>query len=272
MNNILRIFIFLICLFTFSTKTQAQQTRPSSSRFEDPINGVWMGNYGVFRISEKLFWTAELHYRRVGTDNVPIVGRMGQVYNRHGIQYLFSKDFVATAGMVLRFDWSPDKDNDMLQRVIQEPRFWHEYLWVARYPRLIVYHRLRFEHRWSRDFLENSEYIFRNRYRYKFMMKIPLNNPKLIPGTFYFNPDVEIIMQSGKAVIDSPLEDLRLFPGLGFIYSPRVSFSTGVMYTTGQRLNAGYNYRQRYIVKINTYISLDFRKFESKIPDIRGMD
>lgn len=93
-----------------------------------------------------------------------------------------------------------------------------------------------------------------------------------MPKTFYFTPDVEIIMQSGKSVIDSPLEDLRINPSIGYILNPRVKLTLGMMYTTGQTLDAGYLYTNRWILRTNAYFSLDFRKKESRIPRARLFD
>jgi hypothetical protein len=103
-------------------------------------------------------------------------------------------------------------------------------------------------------------------------MKIPLNKPTLKPGTIYFSPDVELIMQSGARVIDSPLEDLRIYPLFGYIVNPRFGVSSGMMYTFGQNLSMGGNYRQRWIFRVNAYLSLDFRRFEDKIPESKFFD
>jgi len=100
-------------------------------------------------------------------------------------------------------------------------------------------------------------------------MKIPLNSRELQPGTWYFSPDIELIMQSGSPVIDSPLEDLRIFPTLSYIYSPQFTFSGGLMYTTGQELNNGAVFRQRWIPRLNVYMSLDFRKIDERVPEVR---
>lgn len=248
--------------------------RPSSAQFEDPTTGVWFNSYNNFRLSEKLFYVAQLHLRPVNTENTPFVGQMGQIYNRHGINYLFSKRFNVTAGFVWRFDFSNTDLADGLdrERVVSEPRIWHEYLFVMPFERLMLYHRLRIEHRWSRNHLVNSDYIFRNRWRYMLYAKIPLNKPTLSPGTWYANPEIELIMQSGPPVIDATMEDLRLFPSVGYIMSPRLQFRAGIMYTTGQKLSDGSQYRQRWILRFHSYLSLDFRKFEKRLPDVRTLD
>lgn len=213
-----------------------------------------------------------MHYRRAAYDGTPFVGKISKIYNRHAINYLFSKNFNVSLGGVLRLNFTPDPGNSEYLEVVHEPRIWHEYLFVIPFPRFQAYHRVRIEHRWSRSNRINDDWIYRNRWRYKFYMKIPLNNRQLVPGTIYFNPDVEIILQTGKNVIGSHIEDLRLYPSIAYISNPRVSYSAGLMYTTGQELYDGIQYSQRWVVRISAYISLDFRRLERRIPAIRTLD
>lgn len=57
-----------------------------------------------------------MHYRRTEYNDVPYVGRMAQIYNRHGVKYLFSKNFNATVGGVLRLDFTPEPGNKTLKK------------------------------------------------------------------------------------------------------------------------------------------------------------
>ena len=246
---------------------------PDKAIFEEWGTNLWVGSYNVFRIGEKLLWDAQHHYRRGGHNGVPFVGRMSQFYNRHAISYVFNSSFRATAGGVLRLNFTPDPGNPSFEYLRYEPRFWHEYMFIMPYNRFMLYHRLRFEHRWSKGNALDADWIYRDRYRYKIFAFIPINKPKLEPGAWYIIPDIEIIMQSGKTVVASPLEDLRIYPQLGYIVSPRLKLGGGPMYTTGQRLNpGGFQWRQRLVLRVNAYVSLDFRKFENKIPDINFSD
>ncbi len=269
------VFIFAFCwaMNGFSQKTSDLTIAPQSpsSQFETPETFTWLGNYGTFRIAEDFFVTGELHIRRTEHDGVDYVGRQAQIYNRWGVKWNPNKNFQATLGGVLRLDFTPDPGNDDLNYLILEPRIWHEYLFAQPFARMMVYHRLRFEHRWSSNHVPGSDWNYRNRFRYMVMMKIPLNNTKLTPGTVYFYPSAELIMQSGKIVKNSPMEDLRLLPALGYIYNPRISFSAGMMYTTGQRVQNDM-FRTRWVARFNTYISLDFRKPENKIPEVNILD
>tara|TARA_B100000508_G_scaffold51853_1_gene40252 strand:- start:1994 stop:2776 length:783 start_codon:yes stop_codon:yes gene_type:complete len=241
------------------------------SIFEKPTSELWLGGYGKFRLTEKLFWSGELHLRTSSTKETPMVGYLSKIYNRHGIKYVHSKKFSATLGGVLRLNLS-QYDGPEYQRLALEPRIWHQYIFAMPFDRFMVYHRIRIEHRWSKPNLTDAEFIYRNRYRYMIQAKIPINKKKLVPGAYYFSPYVELIMQSGKTIVGNPMEDLRIYPHVGYILNPRVAFSVGMLYTTGQTSANGQYYRRRWIPRINTYISLDFRKEKFKIPEINTYD
>jgi hypothetical protein len=264
----------LIYLFLLSYCLQAiSQVRPEEATFEDLGTEWWMGSYNKFRIHDKWIWDAQHHYRRSDYNGVAFVGKMGKFYNRHALTYVYNKNLYVTLGGVLRLNYSPKPDNTIdYAKLRYEPRIWHEYLFVLPIKKAMVYHRIRVEHRWSIDNKVGSEWIYRNRWRYKFFTMIPLNKPKLEPGTYYFLPDVEIILQSGKVIVDSPLEDLRIYPQFGYILNPRLKFGIGLMYSTGQSLSNGSNFSSRLVLRTNVYLSLDFRKFENKLPDINVTD
>lgn len=271
-------FLVVLCFITFwNTQSQSlpelqkEFDSPEVSILDEPQSLLWLGSYGTFRLSEKFYWHAELHVRRRENSNQLFYGDMAQIYNRHGLKYIPVKNFSATLGGVLRIDWG-DKDGEDFNDIVYEPRIWHEYIWTMPFERFRIYHRIRIEHRWKRGFEKGAEYNFRNRWRYKFLMKIPLNKPKLEPGAFYFSPDIELIMQSGKPVVDNPFEDIRLFPTFAYIASPRLTYSAGMMYTTGQTSDSGYIYRQRWIFRFNVYFNIDLRKFDERIPETNILD
>ncbi|MDX1652255.1 MAG: DUF2490 domain-containing protein [Brumimicrobium sp.] len=261
-------FFLLLHLSVFSVA----QDPPEESVFSDPSTEFWAGSYMNFRVSDKFFWAGEFHLRSNGIEGRPFVGYMSKIYNRHGIKYMFSKYFNATAGGVLRLNFSRYGNEGDNKALVLEPRFWHEYVFANSFDRFMIYHRLRFEHRWTKPNKDDAEYRFRNRYRYMITAKIPLNKKKLVPGAYYFSPFIELIMQSGKSVIANPLEDLRIYPHFGYIINPQYSVSLGILYTTGQSNALGYTYRQRWIPRANVYINLDFRKQSMKIPEINLRD
>jgi hypothetical protein len=265
-------FYFTLCfiMFLFTEELKAQK---GPSLFKPDNTNIWYGTYTRARLSEKLFWNIQHHFRTGNLGNIPFTGRVAQIYNRHAIDYRVKPNVMLTAGMVLRLDFTPEPGNrEEFEPMVLEPRFWEEITFAMPFERLIVYHRIRLEHRWSRGSRIGSDWIFRNRWRYKFYMNIPINNKKLIPKTWYFIPDVEIIMQTGKTVGGSLLEDLRIYPQIGYIANAKTKYTAGMMYTTGQSLSNPYDFRSRWIFRINLYLSLDFRKFENKIPEINIFD
>jgi len=262
----------ILCIWLVSSLGLIGIAQSDAATFEPLGTNLWLGSYNKFRLTDKWFWRGEFHYRRGGYDGVPYIGRMAQIYNRHAISYYPSKTFNASFGVVLRLDFTPQPGNEDFEHVIPEPRFWHEYMWVIPIGGTQLYHRLRFEHRWSRTSRIDSDWIYRDRWRYKIYASIPLNKSRLETGTLFLNPDAEIIMQSGKTVGGSTLEDLRLYPSVGYIMSPQLTYTAGMMYTMGQRMGNPDIFRQRWVMRINAYISLDFRKQKSIIPTVRFTD
>lgn len=268
------ILIALVFLFCFNLQNiSAQEDRPAGSQTRPASSLVWLGTYGKIRLADNLYYDLQTHFRTTDFETTAFVGRMIQIYNRHGINYYFTKDFHATVGGVLRLNFSPEPGNENFETTTLEPRIWHQYVIGQNFERFKLIHRFRFEHRFSRsNAITETDYLFRNRWRYKITANIPLNTPDMRPGTFYFSPDVEIIMQSGKQVVDSPLEDLRIQPIIGYIAAPNLKYTMSLMYTTGQSLADGAVYNERWIFRFNVYWNLDFRKFDKKIPDTRFYD
>lgn len=264
--------VFLICFIGYIDFTFGQYSRPDRSVVQPTTTAMWNGMYGRFRLSDKLYWDAQFHYRRVSTDDTPLVGRMGQIYNRHALNYQVNERLGVSLGGVLRLNFTPDPGNPEFEDMVLEPRIWHEYLFAMPFNIGMVYHRIRIEHRWSRGNEVDADWVYRDRWRYKFYMMIPINQRELRPGTLFVTPDVEIIMQTGKQVVDSPLEDFRFNPSIGYVHSPRLKYTVGMMYTTGQTLGAGYEFTSRWILRTNVYLSLDFRKRKSRVPSVRLFD
>ena len=102
--------------------------------------------------------------------------------------------------------------------------------------------------------------------------KIPLNSHKLEAKTLYISPESELIMQSGKAVVGSVMEDLRLTTTLGYIITPRLTVAGGLMYSQGQTLENAGVFKQNWTMRFHVYFSPDFRKVRNKLPSIHLND
>ena len=241
---------------------------PAESVLKEPVSLFWLNTYGNIRLTDRFFWIAQTHFRFQEKGSMPHLGQFAQIYNRHAISYLYSKHFNMSLGGVLRLNFNVDDVEANERRIVPEWRIWHEYQVAQGLMRAMIYHRIRIEHRWTQGFEQNAKYIYRNRWRYMITVKIPINKHKLQPGAFYIAPESEVIMQSGKAVVDSPLEDLRLHTSFGYIVNPRLTFATGLMYTLGQELYDGAYYKQKWTIRAHMYFTPDFRKIKNKLPEI----
>ena len=264
----LRILLSVLLLCWLLPAQAQEPEKVPVSEFKEPLTLFWINTYGNIRLTDRFFWIAQTHFRFQQTESMPFAGQPAQLYNRHAISYLYSKYFRVSLGGVLRLNFNTDEVLEGERKLVPEWRIWHEYQFAQPLSRLMLYHRIRLEHRWSQGFATGADYIYRNRWRYMLRIKIPLNKPKLAPGTIYLAPESEIIMQSGKAVVDSPLEDLRLHTSLGYIVNPRLTFATGLMYSLGQDLTDGGIYKQKYTWRVHMYFTPDLRKIKNKLPEI----
>ena len=262
----LSVFFILICMLL-----KAQETLPQQAEFKDLETQHWINTYGNIKLPNHYFWVAQTHFRFQEKEETPFVGQIAQVYFRHALGYIYSKKINFALGGVLRLNFDTESVNED-KSLIPEYRIWHQYQFTMPVGVAIAYHRFRIEHRWSKSFQPNSDYIFRNRWRYMFRLKIPVNKPTIETKTFYIAPEAELLLQSGKSVVASPLEDLRLHASFGYILSPQLTVATGIMYNQGQTLENGGVWKQAFTIRAHLYFSPDFRKNKSKIPEVHFRD
>lgn len=257
---------FFVPAICFPGGAQAQEFSQTSLR----ETGIWNGIYIRGKISDKIGYYGEHHLRfRNSADNIKsFVGRTRQFYNRAGVQVTFNKYFEVVVGPTLVLNYTPDRDNPNLEKMVLEPRIWHQWLlMMPQMGRVKLYHQFRFEHRWKRDNAIGSDFDYTDRFRYKLFAYIPLNKKNIEPKTLFFSPSAEIFMHSGKSIVRHPFEDFRTYNGLGYVYNPNVTFFAGHMWTLGQN-PSGFEYSTSHIIRLNVFIGLDFRKTENKLPPI----
>ncbi len=262
-----QIFLFFLVVVITSLVTLQGNAQASTAQFSNVESKYWINTYGNIRLKGNFFWDMQTHLRFQEKGNVPLFGQWAQIYNRQGLGYIFSKNFNSTVGFVFRLNNNLDGVESNEQQTVSDWRIWHQYQFAMPFPRFNVYHRLRIEHRWSRGFASDSDYFFRNRYRYMLNVKIPINKRKLEEKTLYVAPEVELIMQSGRRVVNSPFEDLRLHTSVGYILNHRVILASGLMYTMGQELFDGAIYKQGFVLRTRVYYFMDSQKWKKqKLP------
>src|SRR5688572_12730803 len=100
MKNILK------CVFVLAVFFQHSYAQEGTQKTHKHTEGLWLGTYTKYRISEKTFYYGEYHYRR--TNN--FIKDMGQVYLRFGLTYLINKNVEITGGIVTPLYWAPKQD------------------------------------------------------------------------------------------------------------------------------------------------------------------
>ncbi len=246
-------------VFYFSTKLFAQSepaTTPNSRLTE---TGSWNGLYLKVRLTDKLYYYGEHHYRRRNSaDNLyDFVGRMRQVYNRAGLNYFFNEYFNVVIGPTLVFNYTPRPGNPEFEKVTLEPRIWHQ--WLLKMPamgRVNIYHQFRFEHRWKRSNEKGASFDYTDRYRYKIFAYIPMNTPNMQNRTLFLAPSAEIFMHTGKSIVYNVYEDFRIYTALGYILNKNVMLFGGHMWTIGQD-PTGFEYSQSHIIRLNVFLTFD---------------
>lgn len=242
-------YILLPLVFLFTSPLEAQET---TTKNIDNTTALWLGYYTKFRVGAKSFYYGEYHIRRKN-----FAADMSKLYLRFGFTYLFTKKFEVTAGIATPLSWSPYQGDPNYDDIVPEFRFWEQAIFVDKVYHAKMYHQFRLEQRWKRDYAKGSEYKLTHRFRYRITMYIPLNDPKLKPGTWFFSWYDEIFIQAGSSITYNHFEDNRLFLGLGYILSKSLQFQAGYMWSF-KHDGSPYDYINTHIMRISIYHNLDF--------------
>lgn len=264
MIRYLILVFFFICIQLRWGYCQGQQSfTPPIEKEISNVSGFWLGTYTKYRISKRLFYYGEYHFRR----KKKLVQEMAQIYLRFGMTYLVNKQMEITTGVVTPMYWAPEKDRfkPEIDTWVPQYRFWEQLLLVQPLNHFKLYHTFRLEQRWRRDFKEGSPFNLTFRFRYKFTVYHPLNRPVLVPRTLFFSGYNEIFIQAGKTVLYNHFEDNRLFLGLGYIINKNLQVQAGYMWTY-RHAGGPYKYEHRHIPRLSFYHNVDFfrKKLEKR--------
>ena len=119
-----------------------------------------------------------------------------------------------------------------------EHRIWQQLFYKNSYGKFLVDHRLRFEQRFGQRRTTDNEGVthyhgYDNRQfrlRYRFMVRLPLNNPEITPGTWFLGAYDEAFISWGKSVTFHEPDQNRIFAGAGYQFDERFSVLPGFLY------------------------------------------
>ena len=175
--------------------------------------GNWLMYFGTNKVSDKFSVHTEIQFRNhtITPDNTE------QLLLRTGLNYHFSEKALVTAG----YAYIPSYVFESEQKApeTEEHRIWQQFISTNKIGRVKLEHRYRVEQRWvNRD--------FKNRFRYRLMLFIPLNKPKIEDKTWFLGLYDEIFINDKNTFFDRN----RLYGALGYQFNKSISVQTGMMH------------------------------------------
>jgi len=198
LNKIIFILLFLLPVSIF-----AQQDK----------TGNWLMYFGTNKLSDKFSLHTEIQYR----NHTLTPNNTEQLLLRTGLNYHFSDKAFVTAG----YAYIPSYVYESEQKApeTEEHRIWQQFIVTNKISRVKFEHRYRFEQRWV-----NQD--FKNRFRYRLMLFIPLNKSEIEEKTWFLGIYDEVFVNTEKTFFDRN----RLYGALGYQFSKMTSIQTGIMH------------------------------------------
>lgn len=198
--------------------------------------GIWLMYFGQNRISDKLSIHTEIQHR----NHQVLPGELEQLLLRTGLNYHISSNAMVTAGY--GYIASHEFESEQKEPEVEEHRIWQQLILNQNLGRVKFEHRYRVEQRWV-----DSD--FRNRFRYRLMLTVPLNKPLIEKGTWFVGWYDEVFVNSEKDFFDRN----RLYGAVGYQIKSNTSVQTGILH---QRVNDF----GKWSVQVAFFYNPDFRK------------
>jgi hypothetical protein len=135
---------------------------------------------------------------------------------RTGLNYHFRPNASATFGYAHIGNYEYDSERKSPE--VEEHRIWQQFLTTNTIGRVKLEHRYRLEERFVED-------DFKMRFRYRLMVFIPLNRPKIEAGALYLGIYDELFINDKRNFFDRN----RLYGGLGYQYANNIHFQVGLL-------------------------------------------
>ena len=175
-------------------------------------NGIWLMYLCTNKVSEKFSIHTEAQYRNhtISPTNIE------QLLLRTGLNYHFRPNASATFGYAHIGNYEYDSERKSPE--VEEHRIWQQFLTTNTIGRVKLEHRYRLEERFVED-------DFKMRFRYRLMVFIPLNRPKIEAGALYLGMYDELFINDKRNFFDRN----RLYGGLGYQYANNMHFQVGLL-------------------------------------------
>jgi len=186
---------------------------PVSIFAQQDKTGNWLMYFGTNKLSDKFSLHTEIQYR----NHTLTPNNTEQLLLRTGLNYHFSDKAFVTAGYAYIPSYFYESDQKAPET--EEHRIWQQFIVTNKMSRVKFEHRYRFEQRWV-----NQDY--KNRFRYRLMLFIPLNKSKIEEKTLFLGIYDEVFVNTEKTFFDRN----RLYGALGYQFTKMTSIQTGIMH------------------------------------------
>ena len=161
---------------------------PVSIFAQQEKTGNWLMYFGTNKVSDKFSIHTEIQYR----NHTLTPNNTEQLLLRTGLNYHFSDKAFATVG----YAYIPSYIFESEQKApeIEEHRIWQQFILTNKIGRVKFEHRYRIEQRFI-----NQEY--KNRFRYRLMLFVPLNKPTIEKGSLFLGLYDEVFMNSKETFL-----------------------------------------------------------------------
>ncbi len=195
---------------------------PISVFAQDSV-GNWIMYFGTNKINEKISIHSEIQFR----NHTIFPNNTEQLLLRTGLNYHFTKKATVTAGYAYIPSFVYKSEQSAPET--EEHRIWQQFILTNKVGRVKFEHRYRLEQRWI-----NTDY--KNRFRYRVMLFIPLNKPKIEQKTWFLGLYDEIFINDTKTFFDRN----RLYGALGYQFNKNSNLQVGMMHQQVNNLGKWY--------------------------------
>ena len=219
---------------------------------------AWLGYVSQSRFSQKWGMWFDFNGRFIDLPE-----NQFQLILRPALIYYVTDELRFMAGYCYGYNTAPKN----LSTNWDEHRPWQQVFVRKKYNGFQTRQWLRFEQRFIQKVAQDKltgDYGFNFRFRYSFMITVPLKGKEVKARIPFFVAQDEIFINAGKDIIYNYFDQNRLFIGFGYAFSDQLTFQLGYMNIFQQR-PSGNEFFNNHAIRLFFFHTLDFRPKEEEV-------
>jgi hypothetical protein len=254
------IFPFIFYLLLMANNILLSQ----NTRISDNSTIAWFSVNSTFKLTHKVGFTTEYHWRRVELVNKPQAGLW-----RSSINYQIHPKVQFRIGYALieNFPYGVYPLNSFGKQ-FTEHRMFQALVLTDKISRMEMSHRFMLEQRWigrySNASLDKEDsYIFWNRWRYMLRIQIPVFKPSMEDNTVYLAAFNEAMIGFGKNVNENIFDQNRLAILMGYRFNSSIRMEAGYLnhiFQLAREIDGRNVFQHNNGLMFNLLLSFDWSK------------